>query len=419
MLFVGRAARKYRLFILSFSVFGHIVAVVVAELGKNTLGINPNWYEQFPYLWIPMLAFSFSLFFIERNDYLIAILVIRFFLFIMLGLTAGTYKEVELILLCTVVVEAGLYLKFPTSVFVSVSMVVVSVLSQRSIEAWREHIESFSSHDFISYTFYSIVVLTSVTTIKVLLTRHLTNVQSIKYLDDTVKRLSAANIDFQQYMMLIEKQSTIEERNRISREIHDIVGYTLTNIKMMMEAATRIFYDDPKNVFEIILQTRDQSDSALNETRMALRALRSMNTSELTFSTINTITKAFETATGVDVQVEYGSLPNQLGDDIKLVLYRLIQEGMTNSFRHGRATKIKISFGYQDDQIHILMRDNGHGASDIKDGIGFSGMRERLTKFDGSLEAKNVVNGFELIATIPYATIPYKEKRLENQSSTG
>ena len=98
-------------------------------------------------------------------------------------------------------------------------------------------------------------------------------------------------------------------------------------------------------------------------------------------------------------------------DDIMLVLYRLIQEGRTNSFRHGRATRIKLIFGYDADQIHVVIRDNGHGASEITDGIGFSGMRERLSAFKGKLEARNLVNGFELLATIPVTTVTYKGKK--------
>jgi signal transduction histidine kinase len=139
-----------------------------------------------------------------------------------------------------------------------------------------------------------------------------------------------------------------------------------------------------------------------------------MRTAELTYSTINTIAKAFEAATGVVVTIEYGNLPNQVDDDVMLVLYRLIQEGMTNSFRHGRATRIMIIFGYDAGEIHVVIRDNGHGAAEITDGIGFAGMRERLSALSGQLEARNVVNGFELLATIPDKAAAFKDREDED-----
>jgi len=407
MLISNQQNGSFRIPILLFSLTGHIVALLVTELGRNYLDINPNWYEQFLYLWIPMVILSLTLIIPKRNEHRLAILAVRFIFFMMIGLTAGSYKEIELILLCTIVVEAGLYLSYPGSVYVSVAMVVLSLASQRSIEAWRQQVETINTHDLIAYSFYSVLILTSVTIIKTLLTRHETNISLIRSLDDSVKQLSSANVDFQQYVILTEKQTAIEERNRITREIHDIVGYTLTNIKMMMEAAERIFSTDPEKVLDIILQTKDQSDNALNETRLALGALRSMNVSELTYSTIYTIAKAFEAATGVVVTAEYGNLPNRVDDDIMLVLYRLIQEGMTNSFRHGRATRIKLIFGYDADQIHVVIRDNGRGATEITDGIGFSGMRERLSAFKGTLEARNLMDGFEILATIPVTTVTY------------
>jgi signal transduction histidine kinase len=410
---------SYRIPVLLFSLTGHIVALLVTQLGKNSLDLNPNWYEQFLYLWIPMVIFSLTLIIPERNEHLLAILAVRFIFFMMIGLTAGPYKEIELILLCTMIVEAGLYLRYPGSVYVSGAIVVLSLLSQRSIEAWRQQVETITLHDLIAYSFYAILILTCVTIIKTLFIRHESNISLVRNLDESVKQLSSANVDFQQYVILAEKQSAIDERNRITREIHDIVGYTLTNIKMMMEAAVRIFSTDPEKVLDILDQTREQADNALNETRLALRALRSMRTSELTYSTINTIAKAFEAATGVVVTIEYGNLPNRIDDDIMLVLYRLIQEGMTNSFRHGRATRIMIVFGYDAGAIHVVIRDNGHGASEITDGIGFSGMRERLSSYHGKLEARNVVNGFELLATIPVTTVNYEEQMDEDKGIAG
>jgi signal transduction histidine kinase len=71
-------------------------------------------------------------------------------------------------------------------------------------------------------------------------------------------------------------------------------------------------------------------------------------------------------------------MPWNLSDEVELFVYRLIQEEMTNAFRHGKATSILIRFFFNEENLRVIVRDNGVGASQkIADGIGLSGMRER------------------------------------------
>jgi signal transduction histidine kinase len=131
--------------------------------------------------------------------------------------------------------------------------------------------------------------------------------------------------------------------------------------------------------------------------------MRSINRSKLYgLQAVERMVRSFESATEVKVKTEYTNVPMSLGDSIDSFIYRFIQEGMANALRHGKASVIHIIFGLHNDTLMIKVRDNGEGSKSIEDGIGFSGMKERVKKLDGVFTAANVIDGFEIKAEIPY-----------------
>lgn len=197
-------------------------------------------------------------------------------------------------------------------------------------------------------------------------------------------------------------QAKKNERERITREIHDIIGYTLTNLKMMMEAAIDLSKEYSPRLTELVKQARDQAQEGLNETRLALHVLRVVDTDKIRGAdAVQKLARVFEKATGVVVNADLGSITWNFDESVELILYRLVQEGMTNAFRHGKATRIEISFEQDISAITLRICDNGSGCTEIKDGIGFSGIRERIGKLGGCFTAGNNSEGFELSAWIP------------------
>ena len=87
--------------------------------------------------------------------------------------------------------------------------------------------------------------------------------------------------------------------------------------------------------------------------------------------------------------------------EVDQVVYRMIQEGLTNAFRHGKATLIHVRLWIFQVELIVRIHDNGQGSPEIKKGIGLQGMEERLKKIHGRLEAKNVADGFVVSAWIP------------------
>ncbi len=222
-------------------------------------------------------------------------------------------------------------------------------------------------------------------------------------LNNAVVQLTSANLGFQQRAFVIEEESAENERKRISRDIHDTIGYVMTNIIMMMEEADSLLGDGQARVRQLLRATQLQAQAGWNEARTALRALRTRLDDEDDFlKAIQRLVKVFQQATGIKIKLEFGNIPKRFPEEIEVVVYRFVQEGLTNSFRHGRASAINISFWMTEHDLLVTLWDNGVGTSEFTEGIGLSGIRERLNPLNGTLVARNTVDGFKLLITIPY-----------------
>ncbi len=230
----------------------------------------------------------------------------------------------------------------------------------------------------------------------------------LRSLDSTVGRLARANREFQAYAGTVRSESAAEERSRITRELHDTVGYALTNVIVMMDAAKARAGEAPESLGSLLDDVRDQSERALNDTRRILHLMRSVEQFERKgIGAIFQLTRAFQDAMGVSVEMHLGNLPPTLGHRIDSALFRLVQEGLTNAFRHGNASRVRITMWQAPAEIRVNVWDNGSGlAADgaaVQDGIGMSGMRERFAELGGTIRAGNVADGFQLSGAIPYA----------------
>jgi len=231
---------------------------------------------------------------------------------------------------------------------------------------------------------------------------NLKNEREIRRLEDAVTNLTKTNTAYQTYATYIEETSRDEERHRVSREIHDIVGYSMTNLLMIVQAA--LYSESQDQVTELLQKAQTHINDSLFEVRMALRKLRSTQKRTLHGSAlIRYLTDNFQKVTGIRIKLDFISFPNKIDLDIEEILYRLLQEAMTNSFRHGRAGEILISFWTGGDFLIVQIRDNGktHHESQISEGIGIQGMRERITGIGGSISFESVRDGFTVLARLP------------------
>ncbi|GAB6089945.1 sensor histidine kinase [Spirochaeta dissipatitropha] len=233
----------------------------------------------------------------------------------------------------------------------------------------------------------------------------------------SLQNLSEFNQKLQRWAQEADQQSAERERNRISRELHDIAGYMFTNLIALMDAAMSTGKSNPSQLADLLTSARRQAQEGLQETRVALRRQRAVQPESRNSSrTIAKITSIFQEVTGTRVELQLGNLPQQLDADLSRTLYRIVQESLTNAIRHGKASLVQLHFWIHKDNLIINIHDNGIGSTEITKGIGLAGMEERVSRLQGSIEAGNAEEGgFRLHIRIPYGT----QIESEQTGSTG
>ncbi len=134
--------------------------------------------------------------------------------------------------------------------------------------------------------------------------------ETIRVLKTSVEELAAANLSYSAFVQMAESQAARHERNRITREIHDGVGYALTNLIMLAESAQDTIRRSPKQGAEQLALIRNHARLALNDTRRALSEMREVEQGLLVGQQeIQHMLEIFHQATGVEVETEPFSLP--------------------------------------------------------------------------------------------------------------
>ncbi len=398
----NRFKQPLRISAVVFSTLSHLISILLFSLYYTNLEVGYHFLGQFYALVLFSLIFSLMLFFIHETRTQLIILFLRYLLLFLIGYPLGNYIGIELILYSSLVIEISFYLSFPGNLIVQSIIFFLFILTQGDVSAWQLNISRVSIHDLIATTVYSLTIITVSLMFKQSTTKGIEKTKRIIHLDSAITQLTDANIGFQSYVKTLEMQTLIEERKRVSREIHDTVGYVLTNIIMMMEAAALLPNEKKTKRNEILLTARNQAQKGLSETRAALRLLRNERIVK-TYGTnmIKELVSVFQEATGIEIQVEYGNLAGFTNDRIDAIIFRTIQEGMTNAFRHGMATVIRINFWISGKKLRVSIHDNGIGSKEIVDGIGVAGMRERISDIGGTIDIRNVDDGFKIDVEIP------------------
>lgn len=197
----------------------------------------------------------------------------------------------------------------------------------------------------------------------------------------------------------IEELSKTNERLRIGREIHDSLGHTLTGLIMQLEMAYHIFDTQRDKSYALLRDSIDSSRKALQQTRQAVEKLKNDNYD------ITEMIKQFQEQTGVDIVFNDYADTSLFKNQYKSLLFRLIQEALTNSIKHGKAESISISISREKKYIEVLIEDDGVGAKKVIEGYGLKGMRERLDELNGHFDYGSKNKGFFIKALIPAGDI--------------
>ena len=202
---------------------------------------------------------------------------------------------------------------------------------------------------------------------------------------------------------------TLEERARLAREIHDVLAHTLSGLTIQLErtrlvAAAR---PDTADLAAQLARAHEMAAEGLAEARNAVGALRGDQRADV--DAIRRLTDGFTATTGVTVTLDVRGDADSLGAPQQLVLFRTIQEALTNATKHAAPTRISISIDAQEREVSLLV-ENDSPVSDqstaVPDsaestGWGLQGMRERVALAGGRFDAGPTANGFRVDVCVP------------------
>ncbi|WP_319559412.1 sensor histidine kinase [Marispirochaeta sp.] len=216
-----------------------------------------------------------------------------------------------------------------------------------------------------------------------------------------IRSLSKVNHEYQEYAFEIKSISTTDERNRITRELHDISGHIFTSIIAMMKMA--LLNEQSIGSFTKLHQdVLELAQEGLNDTRAAVRDIRSTRTAEQNlFDKTTKLVENFELITGINVRLILNNTRLKYERVIEHTIYRAIQEGLTNSLTHGQATEVEILMQEVDYNLNLYIIDNGRGEKKIQQGVGLSGITERTSKLSGKIEVSSNDFGFKIFISLP------------------
>jgi len=351
---------------------------------------------------VVLLLLALSLPLCTRTEIKVGIYLVQLFLVLVIGLPEGDSVWLELFFTIILVIELVTFFPLSATLVLYGLSIFLLLLMQHNLNIWGRTVEAplwYNQVNFILVTGFILFLGISLRLAEGTVEKAKVEEQR---LDNAVYQLTSANVGFQNYARTSSETSKIDERKRISREIHDTVGYTLVNVMMMAEAASDQVGEGQEGLEKLIQSILEQSQSGLYETRRAVRALREIEQRETGLKLFVQLIDVFQAATGVKVRFEYSDVPSTFGERIDSILYRIIQEGLTNSFRHGKASFVEVFLWRNEGEIGVSIRDNGSGAEGtLKEGVGFAGMRERLSEIEGVVKAHNIPTGFLVDVRIP------------------
>lgn len=211
-----------------------------------------------------------------------------------------------------------------------------------------------------------------------------------------------------------------EERRRIARELHDSAGQYLAAVTMALDMVRNEAQNLPALLTQKLEEAAEVTKTCTSEIRTISHLLHPPLLDELGLgSAIHWYVEGFAARSGIQTQIEMPEELGRLGNDVEIVLFRVLQESLTNIHRHSRSKTATVRMGADSRQAWLEVQDQGQGQGDgngngavssepFRAGVGITGMRERVKALAGVLEIASDQRGTRVKAVIPLTAEPRK-----------
>jgi signal transduction histidine kinase len=201
------------------------------------------------------------------------------------------------------------------------------------------------------------------------------------------------------------RAAALAERQRLARDMHDVLAHSLSGLLLQLEGARLLALASPadERLAGTIDRAHELAKNGLDEARRAIGMLRDDDLPGP--DRLAALTAAFQADTGVPARFSSSGTPRELASAVRLALYRVTQEALTNVRKHARPDRVEVRLDYLPDQVSLAVEDQGVPAAAPPAGsegnYGLTGMRERAELLGGTLDAAPTNTGFQVLLKVP------------------
>lgn len=226
-------------------------------------------------------------------------------------------------------------------------------------------------------------------------------IQENENISKELDMIHQVNKELQNYAVITEKIGENNERKRLAREIHDTLGHALTGIAAGIDACIAMIDSNPQATKQQLQVVSKVVRQGIKDVRNSLNKLRPGALEEQGLKgAIEKMIDEFSSVSDLVIHFDYRLDKIDFENTKEDILFRIVQESITNALRHGGATQIDISFYIENDVLFVKIKDNGIGCEKIKLGYGLKQMKERVAIINGTVEYDGS-EGFLTVVKIP------------------
>lgn len=202
--------------------------------------------------------------------------------------------------------------------------------------------------------------------------------------------LMEANQRLRHYSATLEQLAVTQERNRLSRELHDTLAHTLSGVAVQLEATRSLWHSSPDRALTMLEDSLQSTRSGLTESRKAIQSLRASPLEDLGLTlALRNLAESAASRSGAMLNIDIPANLEKFSSDIELCLFRVTQEALENIVNHAEAKHINLQLTYEDASLILSIIDDGHGFDpnmvDANKHFGLRGSKERVAVFGGEL----------------------------------
>lgn len=202
--------------------------------------------------------------------------------------------------------------------------------------------------------------------------------------NELVAEVEQQNKRLTYYAAEIEKMTLIEERNRMSKELHDTLGHSFISLIMSLDASIALMDRKPAEVKDRLIRLRELAEQNLDEMRSIVHEMGEEEESTL-IRQVETLVVSFREHTGTVLTLNLLGTEQPMRFEVRQAILRVIQESFTNALKHGKASQLHLELRFSESILQLFIQNNGKPIDKLEYGFGLTTMKHRVERLGGRL----------------------------------